>query len=71
MAVDPVCHKEISKEKSAGQAEHRGQSYYFCSKSCEKSFRSNPEHFTRRGSRGGLHKKTGLNHSASCDFTAL
>jgi YHS domain-containing protein len=69
MAVDPVCHKEIPADKAAGHLEHKAHKYYFCSKSCEKSFRANPEHYTQR------HHKAGLRHStkgrASCDFTAF
>ena len=68
MAVDPVCHKEIHPQKSAGHAEHLGHKYYFCSRSCEKSFRANPEYYTRHHKSGSLHP---VKVRVSCHFTAF
>jgi P-type Cu+ transporter len=43
--VDPVCGMTISPDEAVGQAEHRGQTYYFCSHSCLEQFRENPDRF--------------------------
>lgn len=69
MAVDPVCHKEIRPDQAVGHVEYKAHKYYFCSRSCEKSFKANPEHFTRRQHKGGL--RYSLKSRASCDFTAF
>jgi YHS domain-containing protein len=67
MAVDPVCRKEISAQKSAGQVEHGGRKYYFCSRSCEKSFKAKPEHYISHEKKSGLQDI--VQSRGSCDFT--
>ncbi len=39
---DPVCGMIVDPAKSAGQFEHQGQTYYFCSTGCLKKFQANP-----------------------------
>ena len=43
--VDPVCGMTIAPADAVGHVEHRGQTYYFCSESCLKQFRADPQKF--------------------------
>ncbi|MCM3879992.1 MAG: heavy metal translocating P-type ATPase [Vicinamibacterales bacterium] len=43
--LDLVCGMTVLPGKAAGQAEHRGHTYYFCSESCLKRFKADPESF--------------------------
>lgn len=40
---DPVCGMEIDSNTAAGMSEYNGQTYYFCSPGCKKSFDKEPE----------------------------
>lgn len=42
---DPVCGMDVDTAKAAGQSRIRGQTYYFCSKSCKAKFDAEPEHY--------------------------
>ena len=42
---DPVCHMDIDPATAAGTSEYNGQTYYFCSLGCKKSFDANPEKY--------------------------
>lgn len=42
---DPVCHMDIDPATAAGTSEYKGQTYYFCSLGCKKSFDANPEKY--------------------------
>lgn len=44
--VDPVCGMTIDPADAAGQAEHGGRTYYFCSPSCLQRFQADPARFT-------------------------
>ena len=43
--LDPVCGMTITPADSAGQVEHKGQTYYFCAESCLERFREDPEQY--------------------------
>jgi Cu+-exporting ATPase len=43
--VDPVCGMKILPEKAAGRQEYKGQTYYFCGKSCAEKFKADPDSF--------------------------
>jgi P-type Cu+ transporter len=43
--LDPICGMTISPEDAVGHAEHRGETYYFCSESCLDQFKANPDQF--------------------------
>jgi YHS domain-containing protein len=45
MTVDPVCKMKLEPEKAAAKAEHGGQTYYFCSDTCHKSFMADPHKY--------------------------
>jgi P-type Cu+ transporter len=40
--IDPVCGMSIRPEDAVGHADHRGQTYYFCSQTCLDRFRADP-----------------------------
>ena len=42
---DPVCGMNIQIEKAVDHETYNGKQYHFCSSSCGKRFRSNPEQF--------------------------
>ena len=48
--IDPVCGMTVQPETAAGQFEHEGQTYYFCSGHCLQKFRSNPAAYLHRDS---------------------
>lgn len=43
--TDPVCGMTVDPATAAATAEHEGQTYYFCSKGCQKSFVADPAEF--------------------------
>jgi YHS domain-containing protein len=48
MAVDPVCHMEVKEKKVRAKSEYKGQTYYFCGKSCKDAFERNPEKYIQK-----------------------
>ncbi len=42
---DPVCGMDIDPASAAGKSEYKGQTYYFCSAGCKKSFDKEPEKY--------------------------
>jgi len=48
METDPVCGMVIDSKTAAGQVEHEGKTYYFCSVKCMADFRANPGAFLKR-----------------------
>jgi len=44
-AKDPVCGMQVEPAKAAGQLEHDGTSYYFCSRHCLDAFGKEPERY--------------------------
>jgi Cu+-exporting ATPase len=49
---DPVCGMDIDPETAAGSSEYKGQTYYFCSPGCKKSFDKDPEKYIGQSSAG-------------------
>ena len=43
--IDPVCGMTIDPHQAAGSHEHKGKSYFFCSRSCLEQFKANPEKY--------------------------
>ncbi len=41
-AVDPVCGMTVAVTESTPRAEHRGESFHFCSEGCRKAFEEDP-----------------------------
>lgn len=42
---DPVCGMEIESGTAAAQREHAGQTFYFCSDGCAKTFDADPHKY--------------------------
>ena len=47
MQRDPVCHMEV-KDDAAATSEYKGDTYYFCAKSCKERFDRDPERYVSR-----------------------
>jgi YHS domain-containing protein len=45
MAKDPVCGMDVDPKTAAGKSEYQGQTYYFCSLGCKKSFDKEPQKY--------------------------
>jgi len=45
MVKDVVCGMEVDPNTAAGKSEYKGQTYYFCSPGCKKSFDKDPEKY--------------------------
>ena len=43
--TDPVCGMRTDPEHPEHHAEYQGQAYHFCSETCSRKFRSNPERY--------------------------
>ncbi len=44
-AIDPVCHMTVNVATAHYTAEYAGQTYYFCSASCQRSFEKEPDQY--------------------------
>ena len=42
-AVDPVCRMEIDPAKAVASSTFNGETYYFCSRGCERKFAAAPD----------------------------
>jgi YHS domain-containing protein len=45
MALDPVCGMTVDPARAAGQVDHDGTTYYFCSKGCVAKFSADPKKY--------------------------
>lgn len=43
---DPICGMDVEESGAAGQSEHEGTTYYFCSTGCKERFDASPEDYT-------------------------
>jgi YHS domain-containing protein len=43
--IDPVCKMDVDPTKSAGSAQYKDKTYYFCSKRCLEKFQQSPMSF--------------------------
>src|SRR5688572_29728740 len=43
--IDPICGMTVSPETAAGEFEHEGTKYHFCSKGCLEKFAGDPQRF--------------------------
>ena len=53
LVKDPVCAMDVDPHSAAGQAEHGGTTYYFCSPHCHAKFEANPEQFVHPTQQSG------------------
>jgi YHS domain-containing protein len=49
MAIDPVCGMEVDEATAQWKADYNGQTYYFCSPGCRRSFEKEPEKYLSPG----------------------
>ncbi|HEX6175357.1 MAG TPA: heavy metal translocating P-type ATPase, partial [Candidatus Binatia bacterium] len=47
MAIDPICGMKVEPARAAGEHEHNGQIYYFCSQHCLAKFKENPAQYVK------------------------
>jgi Cu+-exporting ATPase len=45
MAIDPVCGMDVDTERAEHTSEHKGTTYYFCSRGCKLDFEEDPERY--------------------------
>ena len=45
MMKDPICGMIVDEKKTSLKSEHEGQTFYFCSGSCQKKFDSDPHKY--------------------------
>lgn len=48
MHTDPVCGMQVDEKKAAGESEHNGQQFYFCSAGCKEKFDRNPDQYAKK-----------------------
>ncbi len=46
--LDPVCGMTVDPARAAGSYDYKGETYYFCGRSCLERFRQDPEAFLAR-----------------------
>jgi len=46
--IDPVCRMTIDSEKAAATSDYKGQTIYFCAKSCKAKFDGAPEKYANK-----------------------
>lgn len=56
MAKDPVCDMDVDPKTAAGKSEYQGQTYYFCSPGCKKSFDKEPQKYVKPEGHDGEHR---------------
>jgi YHS domain-containing protein len=55
---DPVCGMDVDPKTAAGKSEYDGQTFYFCSTGCKRSFDKDPEKYLGKAhpqAHGGQH----------------
>ncbi len=43
--TDPVCGMQVQEDRTAATSVHKGNTYFFCSRSCKTKFDSAPAQF--------------------------
>lgn len=59
MATDPVCGMTVDEKEAAAKVEYLGNTYYFCSTDCHKTFTAAPQKYAKAAGddkHGGQHK---------------
>jgi YHS domain-containing protein len=51
-AVDPVCGGTVEENRAAAKTEYAGQTYYFCSRECQKDLKLNRPCLSGGGAEG-------------------
>jgi YHS domain-containing protein len=53
MAKDPVCGMEVDEKTAPGKSDYQGQTFYFCSIGCKKSFDKEPAKYSGQAHKHG------------------
>jgi YHS domain-containing protein len=61
-AIDPVCKMEVETETAQFKSEHAGETYYFCSAGCQKSFEEDPHQYLPEDHHGHSHSHEAHSH---------
>lgn len=51
--TDPVCGMMIDSGKAAASETHQGQTFYFCSGHCQKTFKGDPGKYAAKAGAAG------------------
>jgi len=57
MQIDPICGMQVDEKTAQFKTEYKGNTYYFCSAGCKKTFESEPEKYLKSGPVGMGKKK--------------
>jgi P-type Cu+ transporter len=60
---DPVCGMDVEPGDAAGMVEHAGQTYYFCSDHCVRTFKADPDRYIGTSASGQAHHLKGQKDS--------
>ncbi len=64
--IDPVCGMDIDAASAAGESEHAGNRYSFCSTSCKHKFDRDPANYAARSATFAALPMADDNHGHSC-----
>ena len=53
MAKDPVCGMDVDPKTAVSKSEYQGQTYYFCSPGCKRSFDKEPQKYVKAQDHSG------------------
>ena len=45
MVFDPVCKMKVDEKKVHFSSQHKGKTYYFCTKGCKVAFDKDPDRY--------------------------
>ena len=48
MVKDPICGMDVDPQKTSLTSEYQGQTYYFCSSGCKKTFDKEPQKYAAK-----------------------
>jgi len=60
-AIDPVCGMEVEESTAQWKTEYQGQTYFFCSPGCLRSFTKDPAKYLQAKA-AGPHEHMGHEH---------
>jgi YHS domain-containing protein len=52
MAIDPICGMTVDEKTAQLKSEYGGQTYYFCSPGCKRSFDKEPQKYAGKPAMG-------------------
>jgi len=48
IAKDPICGMSVDEKTTKYKSEYQGQTYYFCSSSCKRTFDKEPAKYVKK-----------------------